>query len=70
MTIWEDDQGVAACNGKKALVTVPEGAQAGELLGMEPCMCELSEASLANFGDALRHAVELISDRIRYPEGR
>ena len=70
MTIWEDDQGVAACSGKKALVTVPEGAQAGGVMGMDPCMDELCEASLANFGDALRRAVELISDSIRYPEGR
>jgi len=31
---------LAACGGKQASVTVPEGAQAGELVGREPCIYE------------------------------
>ncbi len=38
---------LAACGGKQAPVTVPEGAQAGELVGREPCMYERGDVEYA-----------------------
>jgi pimeloyl-ACP methyl ester carboxylesterase len=38
---------LAACGGKQAPVTVPEGAQAGELVGREPCMYEAGDVEYA-----------------------
>ena len=37
----------AACGGKQAPVTVPEGAQAGELVGREGCMYERGDVEYA-----------------------
>jgi pimeloyl-ACP methyl ester carboxylesterase len=38
---------LAACGGKQAPVTVPEGAQAGELAGWEPCSYERGDVEYA-----------------------
>ena len=38
---------LAACGGKQTPVTVPEGAQAGELVGREPCMYERGDVEYA-----------------------
>lgn len=38
---------LAACGGKQAPLTVPEGAQAGELVGREPCMYERGDVEYA-----------------------
>jgi pimeloyl-ACP methyl ester carboxylesterase len=38
---------LAACGGKQAQVTVPEGALAGELMGREPCMYEADDLEYA-----------------------
>ncbi len=38
---------LAACGGKQAPVTVPEGAQAGELVGREPCIYERGDVEYA-----------------------
>jgi pimeloyl-ACP methyl ester carboxylesterase len=38
---------LAACGGKQTPMTVPEGAQAGELVGRDPCMYERGDVEYA-----------------------
>ena len=49
---------LAACGGKQTLVTVPEGVQAGELVGIEPCMYEGEDAAYVD-AQGLNHLAVL-----------